>query len=354
MQAPMKVRGRARRRAAAAVLGIGCAAAAVPAGATNWFPVGVETREPPFAADGTLTRVDYVPGDGASHRWRLCATLPGLRFHYFAAVAYGLSAEASRQGVEMRIDDADGFDVKRQRQTVEECLANGYDAILLASAEEGALAALRERALAAGVVVIDMVTGSGAAAASAHIASDAEQVGRAVGANLVERHPLGDDAVPVAWFPGPEGAAFAAGYDEGFRHAIRNSAVMIEKGGFTSLEPARLRGALDSLADAQGLSAVAGVGPIVLEAVKALGPRASQITLVSTGISPEVVAAIEAGDVDSAVNDKPVVQGRIAVDLTVRALEGRPFMADLRPTLELVDRSNVESFDRSTALVPPD
>ncbi len=347
--------GKLRISAASALLAASATLLTGGVGTADWFPVRVETREPPFSAEGTLTRVDYFPGDGARRKWRLCATLPGLQFPYFAAVAHGLSAETARQGVEIRIDDAGGFHAESQRVTLEDCLANGYSAILVAPAQDGALAGLRQRALSSGVVVIDMVTGSGASAATAHVAAEPEQVGRAVGNDLVERHPLGDQTLEVAWFPGPQDAAFAVGYDEGFRDAIRDSAINVERGGFSPLDPVQLREALtEALDDAAALGAVAGVGPVILEAASALGPLARGITIISTGVSPEIVAAIKAGDIASAVNDKPVVQGRIAVDIAIRALEGRPFVADLRPTLEIVDRTNVNSFDSSTALVPGD
>jgi protein TorT len=78
-----------------------------------------------------------------------------------------------------------------------------------------------------------------------------------------------------------------------------------------------------------------------------------EVELVSLTLSSSTIANIEAERVFAAVNDKVVAQGRIGVDLAIRAIEERPHLVDLRPRLEIVDRSNVETFDRTTIL-PPD
>jgi hypothetical protein len=55
----------------------------------SWYPVSIETRMPPFHDLGPFTRVDYVPREGASRNWRLCASLPAASVSYFRAVAMG-------------------------------------------------------------------------------------------------------------------------------------------------------------------------------------------------------------------------------------------------------------------------
>src|SRR5919106_193254 len=122
-------------------LALGVAAAALPVEAQSetWYPVPVESREPPFNPQGFFTRVDYVPGRGASRPWRLCASIPDLRLPYLRAVAHGIEAEARRQGVQLRLEDVSGFDADRQRERIEACLADGADALLVVPAGETAL-----------------------------------------------------------------------------------------------------------------------------------------------------------------------------------------------------------------------
>lgn len=320
-----------------------------------WYPVSIESRQPPFNARGFFTRMNYVPSERARQPWRLCASIPDLGLPYLQAVAHGLEAEARRQGVVLRLEDIGGFDVDRQRAQLEDCLANGVDALLVVAAASGTLGPVFERAGDQSVAVVDIATGSGSRRVTARIVADAVQVGRLAGHYLVASHPLGTDTARVAWIPGPAGAEFAQDYDRGFRAAIGGAAVSIARGAFTSLDHDPLRATLhEILREEEDLDAFAGVGVAMLTAKELLGDRAGPIALVSTGINPAIVAGIEAGRIAAAINDKPVAQGRIAVDLAVRALEDRPFMAEIRPTPEIVDQSNVATFDRATALAPPD
>lgn len=337
-------------------LALGVAAAAPPSRAESetWYPVSIESREPPFNPQGFFTRVDYVPRPGASQPWRLCASIPDLRFPYLQAVAHGLEAEARRQGVELRLEDVGSFDVDRQRAQLEACLADGTDALLVvAAAGRGGLEPVLARALDLGVQVVDIATGSDSGSVTASVVADAVHVGYAAGGYLVDRHPLGSDTARVGWIPGPADAAFAQRYDVGFRDAARSGAIEIANSSFTPLDEEALSGTVGRvLAEADDLDALAGVGQAVLMAMDEIDDPAARMALVSTGINPAIVAAIEEGRIAAAVNDKPVVQGRIAVDLAVRALEALPFMAEIRPTLEIVDGSNVATFDRATALAP--
>ncbi len=319
----------------------------------RWFPVSVESREPPFNPRGLFTRVDYVPGPGASRRWRLCASLPDLRLAYMSAVAHGIEQEARRQGVALRLEDVGSFNEENQRAQLRACLADGVDALLVVAAAGGALEPLFTEALDRGVPVVDIATGSGSRSVTARIAADAVQVGQLLGRYLADRYALGTDTARVGWLPGPVDAAFAQEYDHGFREAVDASALTIARSAFTPINEVVLHRAVrEMLGDEPDLSIVAGVAAAILVAMGVSDERDLGLELVSTGLNTDIVAAIEAGRVTAAVNDKPVAQGRIAVDLAVRALDERPFMAELRPRLDIVDPSNVARFDRSRAIEP--
>lgn len=335
-----------------------CVAAALACGgaqavAADWAPVLVEVRDPPFNPYGTYRRVDYVPGTGANEPWQLCASLPGLEFAYFRAVAHGLREEAARQNVRLRIEDAGGFDGPRQRRQLQDCMDEGADALLVAAAADGALAPLIDTARASGVPVIDMVTGTDLSGVSARVVADARTIGFAVGHYVADRHPIGSAEVRAAWFPGPRDADFSAAYDAGFRQAAMRGAVEIAAGGFVALERDALSEAVRAVvSEGSEIAVIAGVGPAIAIAAQEIGEMSRPPALVATGVSTEVVAGIAAGHIEAAINDKPVIVARIAVDLAIRVLDGEPYIADLRPTLEVVDQSNIEAFDRASALAP--
>jgi len=47
-----------------------------------------------------------------------------------------------------------------------------------------------------------------------------------------------------------------------------------------------------------------------------------------------------------------VIQGRIAIDQVVRILEGKDYQKHVGPKLYVIDRSNINSFDRDSSLAP--
>ncbi len=325
--------------------------------AERWWPVRVDTRHPPFNPQGTLTRSDYVPLERASEFHWLCASLPDLEAGYMQAVAFGMVEEARRQGVSLQLENAEGFDVDRQRAQLEACLEDDADALLIVAAESQSLTDIIARARARGTVVVDVATGTGSDRVTARIFPDAAAVGRIAAAYLADRHPVGSDTARAIWLPGPPGAAFAEAYDRGFRAGIRAGAIEIAASEFVPLTPTPLRARVRALiAETDGFEIFAGTSPAVVVAVEELAAsgKAQDVAVISTGLSRRVIEGIEAGRIAAAVNDKPVVQGRIAVDLAVRALEDAPFLAEVRPALDVIDANKVESFDRTTALAPTD
>lgn len=321
-----------------------------------WFPQSIERREPPFFEGGVFTRIDYVPLERAAQPWDLCAVLPPLDFEYFRALAGGIRAEAARLGVTLTLDAVDGFDADAQATLLEACLENESDALLVAAVARDGLRAALSRARARGVPVIDLVTGTGRHNVTARIATDRVAVGRAAGRLLADRHPLGSELARVVWIYGPPGSAVAEAVDRGFREGIARGAIEVVHAEAVRLEDRAIRRAIRAVLDeVEALDALVGGSKTIQIAAEELAAAYTNgtVELVALTLSSSTLAGIESQRVFGAVNDKVVVQGRIGVDLAVRAIEGHPHLVDLRPHLQIVDRSNVETFDRTTVL-PPD
>ncbi|MCY1314330.1 hypothetical protein D9M70_649560 [compost metagenome] len=62
--------------------------------------------------------------------------------------------------------------------------------------------------------------------------------------------------------------------------------------------------------------------------------------------------AITDGSVLASPTDSPVLQARVAVDLAIRALEGKQSPQRVSPRIEVIDRNNLKRFDISH-LMPP-
>jgi protein TorT len=143
--------------------------------------------------------------------------------------------------------------------------------------------------------------------------------------------------------------------DRSFRNGIADSAVEIVHAEAVTLTDRAIRQAIrDVIEQIDDFDALAGGSRTVQIAAEEIAGAfpSGAVELVTVTLGASTLAGIEAGRVFAGVNDKVVVQGRIGVDLAIRAVEERPHMVDLRPTLEIVDRSNVETFDRTTILPP--
>lgn len=321
--------------------------------AEAWYPISIESREPAFYEGAAYTRFDYMPLEGAAEPWAICASVPPTSFAYFRAVAQGLEAEAARQNVAITVTTVDDFDVETQVSQLDSCLEAEADALIVGAVGPEGYGAVLARARAAGVPVINAVTGFRNDNVTARIVTDRIDVGRVAGRFLAERHPAGADFIEVVWLHGPPGSDVSSDVDLGFRAGIADGAIAIAHAAAIALDDASIRDEIRSLLEGDTtFGALVGGGRTVQLAAEELAAAfpAGAIELVSVTVTAPVVAGIEAGRIFAAVNDKALAQARIGVDLAVRAIEGQPLLKDLRPTLDVVDRSNVDSFDRGAIL----
>lgn len=80
---------------------------------------------------------------------------------------------------------------------------------------------------------------------------------------------------------------------------------------------------------------------------------AGQVQIMAYYLTPGVYTGIERGMILGAPADSMVIQGRIAVDQAVRALEGEDFIAHVGPEIFVIDQSNISDVPRE-AILPPE
>jgi protein TorT len=113
--------------------------------------------------------------------------------------------------------------------------------------------------------------------------------------------------------------------EAGFKEAIANSSgeIVMTLFGDTGLEQQVLlvEEVLESMPDVDYL---VGSGPMAEAAVSILRARGASddIKVVSTYLSHAVYRGVKRGRILAAPTDSPVVQGRLAIEMAVRALEG--------------------------------
>lgn len=319
-------------------------AAGEPPGA--WYPVPVQAGS---------ERLDYQPLPRTQRAWRLCALLPNGRDHFFWAVSWGLLQEARRSGAEIGIYDAGGYEhPQRQQEQLRQCKTLKADAYLLSVVDAQFVQEDVESLLAAGGVVVDLVNGLPASLGVQAHATDEHFEALAQRAADCLLRDAGTRQVRVAWFPGPEGLAWADGIDAGgrqvFRHQPQLQVVASERGATDMATQMTL---VRKVLEHMPVDYVFGNAVAAEAAARLLAQRPQWKTkVVAAYANDEVVRLIQQHRVLCAASNSPVVQARIAVDLALRILEKQPFRRRVSPVVTLIDQDNVRSFPLERLLQP--
>jgi protein TorT len=315
----------------------------------------LEARQVPFDDTSAATGIDYLPLDQAQQPWRLCVLYPHLKDAYWLSVNFGMREEAVRLGVGFDVFEAGGYpNVARQLDQLKECESDDFDAVILGTVSYDQLTPevariAREKPVIAAVNDID----DHGIAAKASVPW--YEMGAAAGRFIAERHPAGSQNVTVAWFPGPEGAGWVSFVEAGFRDAIAGSAAQIiaTRFGDTGLEQQVLlvEDVLDEFPDVDYL---VGSGPMAEAGVSLLRARdlTDKVQIVSTYLSHGVFRGLMRGRILAAPTDSPVMQGRLAVEMAVRAIEGKLAIRHAGPKIEVLVPESLGGFQIEDSLAP--
>ena len=311
---------------------------------------------PPFNTERQRHSEPYAPLEKASKPWRICASIPHLKDDYWTAVNFGLIDEARRLGAGLQLYEAGGYDeLETQRKQIEECMDSGAEGLIVSAISADGLNDLVERFTEEGKPVVDLINGLSSDHISARSAADFWDMGNQTAQYLRRLHA--DDAEPirVAWFPGPEGAAWVKAGDEGFRAGIQDSPIEVVTSakGDTGLEAQRqlLEQAIEAY---PSLDYIVGTAVTAEAAVPFLRKRGAtgDVKVLAYYYSPGVHRGIGRGQIVAASTDRQTALARIAVDQVVRALEQKPILTHVAPKVLVVDRENIRDFDAGATLPP--
>jgi protein TorT len=333
-----------------------CTWHSLAAAATPWSPLKIDVWDPPFNAQHQVTQQTFTALSGAAQPWQLCVLIPHLKDAYWLAVNYALIDEARRLGVRVEIFEAGGYErLDNQRRQAVECMERGDNALIVGAVSADGLNDLIARYADQGRVVIDLINGVSSPKLSARVAADFFDLGTAVGTYIREASTSSARPVTVAWLPGPNGAGWVKAGDEGFRRALQGSNATIVETRYGDTGVA-VQGALvsDVLAKYPGLDYIAGTAVTAEAAVQILRKLKNTHTKVlSYYYGPGVDRGVRRGTIVGAPSDRPVLQARLAVDLAVRILEGKPYLRHVAAPVVMVDRKSYGAFDPLSSLAPP-
>ena len=286
----------------------------------------LEARAVAFDDASAAVPLTYTPLGHAARPWRFCVLYPHLKDAYWLSVNYGMVEEARRLGVAFDVYEAGGYpNLSRQIEQLKGCASDEFDAVILGAVSYSGLTAEVER-IARLKPVIAAVNDIDDSGITAKASVPWTEMGAAAGRFLAERHPKGSPPVRVAWFPGPQGAGWVTFVEAGFRQALAESSaqIVLTRFGDTGTEEQVLlvEEVLEAMPDVDFL---VGSGPMAEAAVPILRARGleGKVKVVSTYLSHAVYRGVVRGRILAAPTDSPVLQGRLSIEMAVRALEDR-------------------------------
>jgi len=338
----------------------GCIA---PSFAADWFPLQVQVWDDPFVRESSRKTVDYIPLEKAVKKWKICVSFPHVKDSFWLAVDYGVVKESERLGIKMELFEAGGFNnLEIQIQQIRDCVAKGAEGVVIGAISTDGLNPLIAELKQKNIPVIDLVNGMSSPDITAKSSYSHKDMGYLVGdfiaksAKSNQKNTNKNNAVNVAWLPGPKGAGWVDYSNDGFEVAVKenpNINVLTVKYGDTgkAVQKKLLKNTLN--ADLQ-LDFIAGTAVTAEVAIAMLRKRklADKIKLVTQYFTPRVYTGIIRGEVSAAVSLSSVLQGRIAMDQIVRILEGKDYYKHVGVLLNVIHQGNVKAFDRASTLAP--
>jgi periplasmic protein TorT len=325
--------------------------------AENWaWPVA-------YVVDDEKRPTTYQPIETSAitQKWNICVSFPHLKDPYWVGANYGIAEEARRVGATMQLFEAGGYtELDKQLSQLDDCVAQGAEAIILGAISAEGVNAKVEEIVSQGIPVIDFVNGVNSPEISAHSLVSFYDMGYTAGEYMKANLVTGDGEVNVAFFPGPQGAGWTDTAYQGFLDATEGTSINVvdTKWGDTGRD-IQQRLIEDSLQANPDINFIVGNAQAAVSAVQAVREAGleDQVKVLAFHQNPPVYDGIAAGDILAASNDHTVIQGRVAVDLAVRLLEGETLEPSNRvgPIITVMTPDSLESeFVWESTFAPKD
>lgn len=286
----------------------------------------------------------------ANKKYRIAVLFPHLKDSYWLAVNYGILKEANRQGVTFDLYEAGGYNNfgKHKRAFLKVSKAN-YDGIILGSISYNKL---NKDIQNSKIPVIEVVNDIEAGNIKAKSLVSFFDMGYKAGEYVVKDSK--GKKITVAFLPGPKNSGWADESYYGFLAAIRKSDsnnIKVAEPYFGDTGAITQKGLIKRAVHKSknidylvGNAVAASVAPSVLTKLKQNNTK-----VVSTYIIPDVYELIKEGKIAAAPSDITVAQGKIAVDMMVKILNGKKpgidFAFRAGPNIPVITQENLLTYE---------
>lgn len=285
----------------------------------------------------------------ANKTWKLCALYPSLKDSYWLSVNYGMLEAAKKYGVSLKVFEAGGYrQFSTQKSQIAQCQQWGADAILLGSSTT----TFPDLQAQVGTLpVIEVVNAIHDATVKARVGVPWFQMGYQPGRYLVKWS--GSRPLKVLLLPGPDDAGGSREMVDGFRQAIAGSQVQIVDMALGDNDIEIQRNLLQEMLERHPDADVVAGTAIAAEA--AMGERRNQgtpLTVVSFYLSHQVYRGLKRERMIMAASDQMVWQGELAIQQSIRVLQGQSVPENISPPILVLTPKNADSRHVQRSLSP--
>ena len=330
------------------------AAAALLAGTTaraeeQWWPVKVYDFD-----SGKKEVVDYTPVPKAEKPWNLCVLFPHMKDTFWVAVDYGVAQEAKREGVNMTLYQAGGYEnLPKQLSQFDDCMAGPFDAIIIGPISEAGVARKFREAQRAGKPVISTVNPVSKSDYTAKMDVNFVTMGEQTGTFLID-YMKGKPA-RVVNFPGPAGSGWAEQFNDGFKNTIAKAEsvkLLGEKFGDSgvAVQLGLIQNALQAYPDVNVIWGCAPAAEAAIGAVRQAGRKDELI--ISSYENQAMLDALNKDEILAFATQYPVLEGRVAIDTAVRILEHKKYIKNSQTIPSIIDKQDLDKVNMSLVLAP--
>ncbi|NKQ24290.1 ABC transporter permease/substrate-binding protein [Streptomyces galbus] len=321
------------------------------AGATPTHSPGGKGRQTATYALAAVVTVAVVGatsflhgGSSSSANPKVGLSLSTLNNPFFVQIRSGAQAEAKKRGVDLTVTDAQN-DASQQANQLQNFTSSGLGAIIVNPVDSDAAGPSVRAADKAKIPVIAVDRGVNKADVNALVASDNVAGGELAAKTVAEK--LGGHG-KIVILQGQAGTSAARERAEGFAKGLKAypgiQVVAQQPADFDRTKGLDvMSNLLQAHPDVQGV--IAANDEMALGAIKALGAKAGKsVQVVGFDGTPDGLKAVEQGTLYASVAQQPSQLGRIAVDNTLRALDGKDVPATVKVPVKVVTKENVAGF----------
>lgn len=284
---------------------------------------------------------------------KIAVLMPSLSGRVYVSLVYGILDEAKKMGLEQpMVLAAGGYDkIDVQVKQVEDMMAAGVDAIVIMPLSEEGMTPVLDRAVDAGIKVIEMGNQTNSKKVQARIRTDQVQIGEKLGEACVKAlNGKGN----VVMFNGPAGASWSQLETDGFKKVIsKNTDIKILAEKWTVYDAGVAMNTMNDLLQAFPqidyiYTAYDTYAEGAASALETAGKK-GKIKMSTVSLTPATLDMLKEGTLDYVVGTGTVAEGRMVLQTTLKVVKGEQVPAMQFATLVDYYAENVKDPNLDTS-----